>query len=391
MDKLKNVFKYINEDEVISFLQALIQLNSVNPPGNELAVANLVAEKLKSYGVNSQLQTIAENRANVIGLIEGKGDKPALLLNGHLDTVPPGETPWKYSPFSGEIVDGKMYGRGAADMKSGLAAITLAACILKKADVTLQGTLLVTGTAGEESDSIGAKLLAEKGLPENLGAMVIAEPTSLQVCSAHKGCLWLELTTFGQVSHGSMPELGVNAIEHMNLVITELKKEKWANRSHALLGQPTINIATINGGVKTNVVPDRCILTIDFRLVPGQDPQEITAKVEDILARLRTDVPNFQAELKVINERVPVESKSEEAIIKAALQVKKALGHKDLDIYGVNYYTDASIFVPATRVPAVIIGPGPAGQAHQLDEYVEIEKLLEAVKFYIALSMEMLG
>ncbi|WP_227764267.1 M20 family metallopeptidase [Zhaonella formicivorans] len=390
MQNLSNIIGSIDIEEVVEFLQQLVQSNSVNPPGGELQVAQAVARKLASYGISNQVDTFAEGRANVTGIIRGTGKKGALLFNGHLDTVPPGENPWEYDPFSGTVIDGRMYGRGTVDMKSGLAALVMAACLLKKSGIKLQGDLIVAGTAGEESDSIGAKLLVESGLLQNLQAMVIAEPSSLKLFTAHKGCLWLEITTFGQTAHGAMPEQGANAIRHMNRFLHELEQFDFTCSPHFLLGNPTINVGTISGGIKTNVVPDKCTATIDIRTVPGMDHSRILAQIKDILDRLDS-FPGFQTEIKVINERVPVETDAKEAIIKAAGTVKKFLGHTDLKLYGVNYYTDASIFVPATGVPALIMGPGDEKLAHQPNESVDIHEVMEAIKFYIVLAARMLG
>lgn len=391
MNQYTKVVERLDEAEAVKVLQEILRYNTVNPPGQEMKLAQYIAEKLAQYGIDSHTDYLADGRANVIGSIDGGKERQGLLFNGHLDVVPPGELSWRHDPFSGVIEDGKVFGRGASDMKGGLAAMVVAATLIAQADISLKGDLLIAGTAGEESDSIGAFDFLAKGYLKNVGAAVIGEPSNMKLFSATKGTLWIEFTTSGKTAHGSMPDLGNNAIMQMNALITELSHYQFDYTPHELLGDPTMNIATIKGGVKTNVVPDVCTLSIDMRTVPGQDHQTIINDFEKIIEALSVSVPGFQATLKVTNNRPPVETPVDSQFMMQGIKAADEALNVKLVPCGVNYYTDASVFVPKTGIPTIMFGPGDEKMAHQPNEYVEVEKYLDAIKFYVALALEYLA
>jgi succinyl-diaminopimelate desuccinylase len=385
------VFAQINEADTIEFLSELVRLKSCNPPGNEAPVAKVIAHKMEELGISTYIVPLEESRANVVGTLRGRGEKPALLFNGHLDTVPPGELPWEHDPYSAEVLGGRLYGRGAADMKSGIAAMVMAAGALARSGVELAGDLIVVGTAGEEIDSLGARSFLESGDLKGVGSIVIGEPSNLQIFTAHKGALWLQVSTQGKIAHGSMPDLGVNAIMHMTAFLNRLVNYHFSYQELSLLSAPTLSVGTIAGGVKTNVVPDRCVATIDIRTVPGQEHSKIIDDVLAIAADLREELSDFHFEVEVVNDRAPVETSTEAAIVQAAIQVAKEVFGQGLEAGGVNYYTDASVLASITGIPTIIYGPGEPGLAHQADESVELEKLAIAAKFYVALALKMLA
>jgi succinyl-diaminopimelate desuccinylase len=380
----------IDQEEMVQLLTASLKINTTNPPGAELPLAELWGKKMEELGLEVRLQPVAENRANVIGVLKGKGKKPSLLYNGHLDTVPPGAVEWDYGPFSGEIVGDRVYGRGAADMKSGVVAMIMAAGALKAAGIELQGDLIIAATAGEETDSIGARAFAQEEEMKNVGAILIGEPSHNEMFVAEKGALWFKIRTRGKTAHGSMPHLGRNAILHMNRIISQLAQYEFKYEEHPLLGAPTMNIGTIAGGVTTNVVPDQCELTIDMRTVPGQKHGEIEADLEKMIAKLRQELPVLEVGLAVINDRPAVDTASDHEFVQLGLKVAEAVQGKQLVPGGVNYYTDAAVFVPDTDLPMFILGPGKAELAHQPNEYVEISKLVEAAQYYAAFAGEYL-
>lgn len=385
------VIGLLDEDRAIEIVQWMIRFDTTNPPGAEKALAEYLAKVLNGFGVKSHVDDLGEGRGNVIGCIPGKNEQPGLLLNGHLDVVPPGVQAWTHDPFSGVIDSGKLYGRGASDMKGGLAALVVAAGLIAQAGVPLKGDLLVTGTAGEEVDSLGAQDLLTKGYLRNIGAAIIAEPSLLKLFTATKGALWLEFTTVGKTAHGSMPECGENAILMMNAIINKLTCYAFDYQPHPLLGGPSMNIGTIQGGVKTNVVPDSCRITVDIRTVPGQDHTRILEEMLDILVELEQTIPGFKGSFSILNNRAPVETDPEAEIIQMGIrEARESLG-LELKPCGVNYYTDASIFMPALGIPVLILGPGNEKMAHQPDEYVEINHYFTAIRFYVALILSYLG
>jgi len=378
------------DNEAVVLLRKMLQTNTVNPQGNEKALAELIASELTSFGMEAEVIDLGDNRANVVGRLRGQGERKALLLNGHLDTVPPGDVEWEYSPFSGQVVSGRIYGRGASDMKGGLAAMILAAKAVKMSGMELQGDLIFCGSAGEEVDSIGAFDFLNKGGLNDVGAILIGEPSSCGINVAEKGALWLEITTFGKTAHGAFPTHGINAIASMNALLNELFAYQFTYSQNALLGHPTMNIATIHGGVKTNVVPDKCVITIDIRTVPGMKHADILNDFKDIFGKLQERVSGFNATLQVLNDRPAVETKVDHPFVKMAQDVIETEFKKSEQPKGVNFYTDASVFLPVTNLPAIFYGPGDAEMAHQPNENISIERLDEAVQFYKAMIIKYL-
>ncbi len=378
----KSLLKSIKETEVVKLCQDLVRIKSVNPPGDELAIAEFVASTLKKAGLEVELVNHSPNRASVLGRLKSSRQIPGLLFNGHLDTVPIGKEKWIHEPFNAEVAENKIWGRGAADMKGGLAALIVAAKTLARGCSPLKGDLIVAATAGEEVDSIGATTLAARPDLAPVQAVMIPEPSYNDVYVAEKGALWLEITTQGKTAHGSMPELGRNAVMMMVTLITEFQKLVFPYEEHPMLGGFSQSINTIAGGVKTNVVPDHCVVTVDMRTVPGQDHQTIFRQVENLIADLRQRIPDFEASVRVVNDRMPVEASPEEPVVQGFLDiVAEVTGERPVP-KGVRYYTDAIAFVPVLKTPMIICGPGDAKLAHQPNEHVEISKLVHSAKIF---------
>lgn len=392
MDSSEKLPFSIDEEALIDFTREVVQCRSWNPPGDEAAVAALVADQLRSFGIDTEVVPVTPTRHNVYGRLSGEGaGRGHLLLVSHLDTVPPGERAWEHGVLSGDLVDGRIYGRGASDMKGGLAAAVFAAGALAESGIGLSSDLIIAGTVGEEVDCLGAQALVEGGLLEGVGAIGIPEPTGLNLYTAYKGALWLKIVTRGRTAHGGRPDLGVNALLHMHATIERILAADWDAPAHPLLGHPTLNIATIDGGVKTNMVPDRCELTIDFRTLPGQAHTELVAQMREILDSLAVDIPEYDATLDVINDKAAVSTPTDDSFVRMAQDVGQSLWGQALPAQGVSYYTDASILVPASGAPVIILGPGEADLAHQTDEWVSVEKLMGAAQFYAQLASQWLA
>jgi len=386
----KDLLGSIQEQEVVKICQELVRIKSVNPPGDERPAAEYVASTLKQVGVEVELIEHSPTRASVLARLRGSRQLPALLYNAHLDTVPIGAEKWVHEPFNAEIAEGKIWGRGAADMKSGLAALMVAMRTLAKARVPLRGDLILAATAGEESDSLGATVLAARQDLGPVQALAIPEPSYNDIYVAEKGAFWLELSTQGKTAHGSMPDLGRNAVMMMVALIGELEKMAFPYKEHAMLGGFSRSVNTIAGGVKTNVVPDYCVATVDMRTVPGQDHRAILRQVEGLIADLERRIPDFQASVKVVNDRLPVEtSPNESAVQRFADVVAQVTGERPVP-KGVRYYTDAAAFVPQLKIPMIICGPGDAKLAHQPNEYVEVTKLVQSAKIFTLAAVRLL-
>jgi succinyl-diaminopimelate desuccinylase len=371
-----------NEERVVEICRELIRIKSVNPPGDERSIAEYVSQVLKEARLSVELLCHDANRASVLARIPSSRKRPALLFAGHLDTVPIGTEKWARDPFSAIVAEGKIWGRGAADMKGGVAAMIMAAINTRASGRELNGDLILAATAGEEVDSLGAEEISKRTDLGPIAAIIVPEPSDNKICLAHKGALWVEVTTFGRTAHGSMPEEGINAINAMLTVLGEIRKMKIPARRHRLLGPSTASINTLRGGEKTNVVPDYCTATVDMRTLPGQDHRHLLQKVMGILEELKVKVPHFRASLKVLNDRGPIETKAGERVARVVDKVVQGIADKKFPATGVSYYTDASVFVPALKAPMVICGPGIDTLAHKPNEYIAVESLLQAVRIY---------
>ena len=375
----------LNNKRMVELLQRMVEVNTVNPPGDERKLAEIMCEFISAYGLECQLHQVDENRSNIVVILRGKD--PALkrlYFNGHLDTVPIGEQPWTVNPFGAEIKDGRIYGRGTTDMKGGVAALLETMMILKESEFPLEQDVVFVGTVGEEVDCLGAKAAVEKGLIENPGAILIAEPSCLDLYVAHKGVLWVEIRTYGKTAHGSMPNEGVNAIDSMMYILNELQELKL-DEVDELLGTMSQSVNVINGGVATNVVPDYCTLNLDFRTVAASQHPKILDEITVIIDRLSDEKIGFEAEYTVLQNLEPLINKNESAFIKKLQHTNQQMYQKSAQNRSANYYTDGSVFRKYFDGPILIYGAGDTTLAHQPDESISIDNLENSVKFYLRL------
>ena len=380
----------INYTESVDLCSNLIRFRTVNPPGSELEIVEYISDILHRAGISCEIVNHSLGRASLIARLESTKEEPSIVFCGHLDVVPEGEEKWLYDPYSGKYVDGKIWGRGSSDMKSGIAAMILAAKSLALNNIELKGDLILAFTADEEVDQFGAKELVKSLDKAPVQAIVIPEPSNNRVFIAEKGQLWLEVTTYGMAAHGSMPYLGKNAITMMMMFLDELLKLKIPYNEHPLLGGFTNNIGTIQGGMRTNIVPDRCIVTLDQRTVPGQDSNQIIGQINRLIEDLSTHQPSFSASLRVITDLCPIETDPQTPFVQGFCNVVNAITGISSIPEGVPYTTDAAILVPPLKSAMVICGPGNPNLAHQPNEFVELEKLLNSVKILTLTAAELL-
>ena len=385
----------LTDDEMqqtVDLLRALIRTRSVNPPGDEVDVVDVLDRQARAWGFQPKRVEVLPRRPNLIVELAGTGERPGVLLSGHSDTVPPGEAPWEHDPFSGALVDGEIWGRGTTDMKAGLAAMLAAMAALARRGWQPKGDLKLAVTIGEEVDSVGAAHLRDTGGLDGIGWIVIGEPTNLDVVAAHRGALWLEVVGHGKTAHGSMPHLGVNAILHVAELL-RLLADRWPRypyTPHPLLAPPTMNVGTIAGGVKTNVVADRCVATVDLRTLPGQDHGAIVREIRDLAAEMESTTPGLRLEVHVANDIPPIETPVEHPLIQETTLAVESIVGPVAPVRGATYYTDGGRWVEA-GIPMVIFGPGDDKLAHQPNERVPVDHLALATRAYMALLERLLG
>lgn len=361
-------------DPVIALLSDLVANNSINPslvPGapGEAAAAEVARAFMAAAGMDVEVQEVLPGRPNVIGVLEGREPGPTVMLCGHLDTV---GVEGMDAPFSPRMDNGRMYGRGSQDMKSGVAAMLGAAA--KLAPTWTRGKLIVAGVIDEEYESAGAEALVKQWKAD---AAIVTEPTDLQLAVAHKGFAWIEITTRGRAAHGSRPAEGRDAIMRMGRVLAALEardKELQARPSAGLQGVASLHASIISGGRELSVYPDQCVLQMERRTVSGEEGKVPLAEVDAILTRLRAQDNQFDASAKLMTSRPPYSLDATHALptaLAAALSSRKLYSLPS----GMSFWTDAAILA-AAGIPSVLFGPSGSG-LHSIEEYVEIDSVLE--------------
>jgi succinyl-diaminopimelate desuccinylase len=387
-----DLLKRAEQSDVVDVCRRLVQFVTVNPPGNELPCAEYIAGLLREAGCAVELIAHSASRASVIARLRGSGDLLPLVLCGHLDVVPVGEEEWTHDPFAGELADSRVWGRGSADMKGAVAAMMCAGKAIAEGGYQLRGDLITVLTAGEEDEQLGASVIASRTDIAPVQAIVIGEPTSNDVAITEKGALWLEVTMHGKTAHGAMPGAGENAIMMALAFLGRFREMELAPPLvDRHLGTLTRSIAMIRGGVKPNVVPDQCTVTIDLRTLPGQSHTAILGGVQELLDALSESEGVFKASVRVINDRRPVATRDDNSAVQRFCRVVGEVCGLTPEPRGVAYCTDGASLVPAFGAPMVICGPGSEALAHQPNEHVEVAKLIEAVKVYALAALEFLG
>jgi len=357
----------VNEVELT---QELVKINSENPPGNEREISKFIKDFLEDLKISAELVEFEPNRFDVVASIgSGKG----MMLNGHMDTVPIGSN-WNFDPFGGKIANGKVYGRGASDMKGGIASILVAVKNLSKEN--FKRKLLLAFVGDEEVALKGSEYLIKnkKEIFKDIKYGIIGECTDLRIRIAQKGIVHFKVKFQGKAAHGSKPELGDNAIYKAADFIQEVREliEELKNKKNPLLGSGTINIGTIKGGTKINVVPDFCDVEVDRRIIPGETPDYAIKQIKKILKKLK-----LKASIELESDsRLPMQLSENLELIRILKSVSKA------DLVGESGYTEAELFYRDAGVPCVSFGPGTSELAHIANEYILIKNLQRATKIY---------
>jgi acetylornithine deacetylase len=362
-------------DETIRLLRDLVAIDSVNPslvPGaaGEAGAGAVVAAALRSAHLDVEVTEAAPGRPNVVGVLEGRKPGRSLMLCGHTDTV---GVAGMAAPFDPVVREGRLYGRGAQDMKGGIAAIIGAARRLSEGNGLPAGRLIIAAVADEEYASLGAEALVSRWQAD---AAVVTEPTDLVIATGHRGFTWMEIVSEGVAAHGSRPRDGRDAIIHMGRILVRLEKldrELQGREPHAVMGTASLHASLITGGRELSTYPDRCELKLERRSITGETGVAALAEVERILADLRAEDPDLRASAHLLFDRLPYETPANHYLIAALEGLLRKAGRLP-GRGGTSFWTDAAVLGHA-GIPSVIFGPGGAG-LHSAEEYVLLEEVL---------------
>lgn len=370
-------------------LSQLVAVDSVNPdlvPGGagEAAIARFVAQWLTQHGLEVTLQEAAPNRPNVIAIARGSGGGRSLMLNAHLDTV---GVAGMEDPFQARIEGGRLYGRGAYDMKGSLAACMLTMATVR--EMNLPGDVIFTGVVDEEYASIGTQAITKHW---HADAAIVTEPTEMQLCIAHKGFVWLDIETFGKAAHGSRPDLGVDAITKMGKVLLGLERladQLQAGQRHPLLGTGSLHASLISGGQELSSYPERCLLQVERRTIPGEILQTVESQIQAILDQSRAADPAFQASMRTTLVRDSFEVSETEPIVTILRDQAAVLLDHAPAVTGATFWMDSAL-LSAAGIPTVVFGPGGTG-AHAVIEWVDLAQVAQCIEIYTATARAFCG
>ncbi len=369
--------------ELATLLSDLVAINSVNPDlvqggAGEGDIADYIANWGRGASLDVHVQQAAPNRPNVILIARGGGGGKSLMLNAHTDTVGVSDME---SPFQPIIRDGRLFGRGAYDMKSGLAAGMLA---LKAAcDMNLRGDVMLSAVVDEEYGSIGAEALLADWERWPADAVLIAEPTEIEISIAHRGFVWVDIETFGKAAHGSRPRLGVDAIAKMGKVLVALDAHDRAMRAaptHELLGSGSLHASLISGGEEISMYPAHCQLQIERRTIPGETQSGVEAEITDILAEIAAADPDFKAQAKATFSRSPYSIDASHPLVGQLKRVAEANSGGEVKLIGSSWWMDSALFGDA-GIPTIVLGPAGAG-AHAIEEWVDLASVERCRRIY---------
>jgi succinyl-diaminopimelate desuccinylase len=403
-------------DEIVACTVDLLRIPTVNPPGAEYAAcAETIGHWLRRCRFEVSLHaaegrpehTATHPRINVVGRRTGRHARPCVHLNGHFDVVPVG-LGWTIDPFAGLVRDGRIFGRGASDMKAGIAAAIFAAEALRRAGVPLQGSIEISGTVDEESGGwAGVAWLADRGLISNrhVDYVIIPEPLNVdRICTGHRGVYWCEIATRGRIAHGSMPFLGTNAIAHMGAVLEAIRLELEPRLRARITAVPvvpegarhaTINVNAVSGGqagydVQTPCVADRCTAVLDRRFLLAEGFEQTRAEILDLLETTARRVPGFDYEVRDLMVVDPVQTPADSPLVQViGRQIRDVLGREPAIVASPGTYDHKHVARIGNIEHCVAYGPGILDLAHQPDEYCRIDDLMNATRV-LALTLHSL-
>jgi succinyl-diaminopimelate desuccinylase len=402
-DLERQVLQHIDPDQVVEWTRELVRIPSVYRPQTgeaEENAAKWVEARFQELGLEIHWQVVEPGRPNVIGILHGPEGGKRLMFEGHTDVVTEGDaSAWKHPPFEAQIENGRIYGRGGNDMKGGLVAAILAVQAIVKSGVKLGGSILIGALVDEEGRMKGVKHFVQQGWAKDISAAIICEPEDNRLCIAQKGVMWVKVMVTGKMAHGAMPLTGINPVYRAAALLRELElleaDEIRRHGKHEFLGQPsvtpTIIQSPVQGEPQNNVMPAQCTMTLDIRLIPGQSPEDIEGKIRAIFQRLQSQDTHFQADLEVIESRPPTATSRQEPVVLDLDRTFRDLTGKEPVYGGVPGSTDGTILFGRAGVLIVTCGPGDTLIPHHVDEYLDIDQLVEATRLYALTAMRYLG
>ena len=400
----REALAHLDPAELVALTRDLIRIPSVvrsgDPAATEAAVAEYVERWLAKEGFDVEVQPVAPGRPNVLACLGEPGAGPTLLLEGHTDVVTEGDpAAWTHPPFAAEVSDGRIWGRGAADMKGGLAAAMIAAAAIKRSGARLGSALVVGALVDEEGEMLGARRLCETSIGRQLTAAVICEPEQNELCLEQRGVVWARVTIRGRMAHGAMPEAGANPIAALGTVLARTRRleqrlRRLCRRSRHLRPPtvtPTTARAPVAGVAQPNVIPATAEATLDIRLTAGPDEAAVTAEIDRFCQEAGTLTPGVSVEWTPISGvRLATRVPRSEPLVQAMIAAVREVTGRPPRFGGVPGSTDGTILRATLGIPIVTCGPGSRLIPHQVDEYVAIDELVEAARIYVAAALNFL-
>lgn len=379
----------MERERKIQILKDIVNIDSTN--GHEEQVANYLQKLFAEYGIESEKVQYDVDRASLVSEI-GSNDGKVLAFSGHMDVVDAGDvSKWKFPPFEAAEHEGKIYGRGATDMKSGLAAMVIAMIELHEEKQKLNGKIRLLATVGEEVGELGAEQLTQKGYADDLDGLIIGEPSGHRIVYAHKGSINYTVKSTGKNAHSSMPEFGVNAIDNLLLFYNEVEKfVKSIDATNEILGDFIHNVTVIDGGNQVNSIPEKAQLQGNIRSIPEMDNETVKQVLVKIINKLNKQ-ENVNLELIFDYDKQPVFSDKNSDLVHIAKSVASDIVKEEIPLLGISGTTDAAEFTKAKKeFPVIIFGPGNE-TPHQVNENVSVENYLEMVDVYKRIATEFLS
>jgi acetylornithine deacetylase/succinyl-diaminopimelate desuccinylase family protein len=395
-DALSKLRRSVSKKEVEGLVKDLVRIPSHRDvPKREREVATFLKEFLSDEGIDARLRPVEKDRPNVIAVLKGSGGGKSLMLNGHTDTVPAYEM--DIPPFTPKVEKGRLYGRGALDMKGGLGSMAMAMLAIKRSRMKLRGDLFFTAVVGEEEKSEGTEDVVLRG--PKADAAIVGEPTDMAIQPSHRGLEWLNVHFFGKAAHGGQAEKGVNAISMASRFVREVESELLpklrATKSRYMLS-PTLNLGVIEGGQQPSSVADHCVIRLDRRWVPEEDLQQVFTEIYDIFDKLKKEDQRFKAKLvrdpsnMETMTHVPNVVSTSHPVVRALQVAAKEVTKRPPKVTSFWGWTDAALLTHYGHIPSVIFGPGGAG-AHARTEYVLTDDLLKCTHIYALAATEVCG